>query len=135
MLVLSRKVKEEILIGEDIKVTLIRVRGNTVRIGIEAPRETRIRRAELEPLDCEIMPSDDNDECVLSPREQAFAHPEAVVTPDRDPQVRTNRITPNASSGTSRSPEKPQLYVGTVKRSGKDPSVTRAPLAEFITAT
>lgn len=47
MLVLTRKLDEQIVIGEDIKVTLLRVRGNTVRIGIEAPRDVRVVRGEI----------------------------------------------------------------------------------------
>ena len=55
MLVLTRKLQEEILIGDNIKVTLMRVRGNTVRIGIEAPRDVRIVRGELERLDACLL--------------------------------------------------------------------------------
>ena len=49
MLVLSRKANQEIVIGENIKVTILQVKGNTVRIGIEAPREVRVLRGELPP--------------------------------------------------------------------------------------
>jgi carbon storage regulator CsrA len=49
MLVLSRKVNEQILIGEAIKITILRVRGDAIRIGIEAPREVQVRRSELPP--------------------------------------------------------------------------------------
>jgi carbon storage regulator len=47
MLVLSRKDGERIRIGDAIVLTVIRVRGGHVRIGIEAPRNTHIRRDEL----------------------------------------------------------------------------------------
>jgi carbon storage regulator CsrA len=47
MLVLSRKVNEEVVIGNDIKVTIVRVAGNRVRIGISAPDNVAIRRAEI----------------------------------------------------------------------------------------
>ena len=47
MLVLSRKVQERIHIGDDITVTVIRIRGNAVRIGIDAPREVLALRGEL----------------------------------------------------------------------------------------
>ena len=49
MLVLSRKPGERILIGEDIAVTIVRIGPNTVRIGIDAPREMVIVREELRP--------------------------------------------------------------------------------------
>lgn len=47
MLVLSRKSQESIQIGSDIQVRIISIRGNTVRIGIEAPAEVSILRSEL----------------------------------------------------------------------------------------
>ena len=47
MLVLSRKVGERILIGEHISVTVVRVTGGGVRIGIEAPAEMPVIREEL----------------------------------------------------------------------------------------
>jgi len=47
MLVLSRKVGEKILIGNDIAVTVVRVAQGMVRIGVEAPRELPIVREEI----------------------------------------------------------------------------------------
>lgn len=47
MLVLSRKPGEAIRIGDDIEVSIIEVRGDTVRIGIDAPRSVDIFRKEL----------------------------------------------------------------------------------------
>lgn len=44
MLVLTRRAGEEIRIGDDIRIVVSRVRGNQVRIGIEAPPYTRISR-------------------------------------------------------------------------------------------
>ena len=49
MLVLSRKAKQEIVIGSDIVVTVISVKGNRVKIGIEAPNDVRVVRQELLP--------------------------------------------------------------------------------------
>jgi carbon storage regulator len=47
MLVLTRRVGESILIGGDIEVTLLDIKGDSIRIGVNAPRETRIQRAEI----------------------------------------------------------------------------------------
>jgi carbon storage regulator len=47
MLVLTRKRGERILIGDDIVVTVMDVKGDSVRIGIEAPSGVRIHRAEV----------------------------------------------------------------------------------------
>ena len=47
MLVLSRKQQQEILIGENVRITVLKVKGNTVRLGIEAPKDVRVVRGEL----------------------------------------------------------------------------------------
>ena len=49
MLVLTRKNREQIQIGDSITVTVLRVKGKSVRIGIEAPRDVRVLRTELPP--------------------------------------------------------------------------------------
>jgi len=46
MLVLTRKANEAILIGDDIKITLLNIESDRVRIGIDAPRSMRIYRYE-----------------------------------------------------------------------------------------
>jgi carbon storage regulator len=46
MLVLSRKLQEQILVGE-VVITVLEIRGRWVKLGIEAPREIPIRREEL----------------------------------------------------------------------------------------
>jgi carbon storage regulator len=50
MLVLSRKESESLIINENIVVTIIRIAGGGVRLGIQAPREIPIRREELVSL-------------------------------------------------------------------------------------
>ncbi len=45
MLVLTRKVNESIMIGDDVRVVVIAVAGNQVRLGIQAPHELAIRRS------------------------------------------------------------------------------------------
>ena len=47
MLVLTRKLGESITIGDDIRITVMAVKGNQVKIGIEAPTETKIYREEI----------------------------------------------------------------------------------------
>ena len=50
MLVLTRKIGEEIRIGDDITVKVTSVQGGRVKLGIEAPRDRRITRSEMEPV-------------------------------------------------------------------------------------
>ncbi len=47
MLVLSRKFNESIVIDVGIKITVVEIRGNQIRLGIEAPREIGVMREEL----------------------------------------------------------------------------------------
>lgn len=48
MLVLSRKQNQTIMIDDRITITVLKIRGNTVRLGIDAPPEVPVRRGELE---------------------------------------------------------------------------------------
>ena len=47
MLILTRRVGETIMVGDDIKVTVLDVRGAQVRIGVAAPRDMRVDREEI----------------------------------------------------------------------------------------
>lgn len=60
MLVLSRKLREKIQIGDDVTITILRVKGNSVRVGIEAPRSVKVVRGEL-PREVELTLSTDAD--------------------------------------------------------------------------
>lgn len=50
LLVLTRKVGEQVIIRDDIRLTVVRVEGGRVILGIEAPRDERILRGELEDV-------------------------------------------------------------------------------------
>ena len=47
MLILTRKSGESLMIGEDISVTVLGVKGNQVRIGINAPKDISVHREEI----------------------------------------------------------------------------------------
>jgi carbon storage regulator len=49
MLVLTRKLMERLFIGDDVCVTVVRLEGGQVRLGIDAPRHVSVVRAELVP--------------------------------------------------------------------------------------
>ena len=47
MLILSRRPGESVVLGDDVTITILEVRGDVVRVGIDAPRSLAVHRAEL----------------------------------------------------------------------------------------
>ncbi len=47
MLILTRRVGETVIIGNDVDVTVLGVKGNQVRLGVKAPREVTVHREEI----------------------------------------------------------------------------------------
>lgn len=90
MLVLTRKMQEKIQIGDNVTITILRVKGQTVRVGIEAPRSLKVVRGEL-PLIAEaseeaIAHGEDADDSAFSENE-----PMSIELPARiGPAVETN---------------------------------------------
>lgn len=126
MLVLTRKVDQKIMIGNDITLTVVRVDGNRVRIGVSAPRDVRILRGEL----AAEASSTEEVEFELSEREFAFAHQ-------------------NASDEIAKTKERmldtgePQVFSGSVALDGSKVNLSGAsqrqarpaPLASFVSAS
>jgi carbon storage regulator len=57
MLILTRKVGETLMVGEDVTVTVMAVNGNQVRIGINAPKDVAVHREEVyDRIKIEKMP-------------------------------------------------------------------------------
>lgn len=55
MLVLARRRNEGIVIGDGVTVTILEIRGNQVRLGIEAPKDVRVLREELTGAESETV--------------------------------------------------------------------------------
>jgi len=47
MLILSRKIDEKVVIGDDIIISIVEIRGDQVRIGIDAPKKVKVFRQEV----------------------------------------------------------------------------------------
>ena len=54
MLVLSRKKDESIVLDGQIEIQVLKIKGNTVRLGIKAPAHIKVLRGELSPFDVEV---------------------------------------------------------------------------------
>ncbi len=59
MLVLTRRIGEEIVIGGNIRVTITAIKGDKVRIGVSAPPDVRVDRAEVHARRQEFAPAPD----------------------------------------------------------------------------
>ena len=76
MLVLSRKIGDKLMIGDDLVLTITRIAGNRVAIGIEAPRDVRIVRGELQKN--QVAPS------ATSPNTASMGEPSIAVASKAD---------------------------------------------------
>ena len=47
MLILTRRISESIIIGDDVKITVLGVKGNQVRLGVDAPKTVSVHREEI----------------------------------------------------------------------------------------
>jgi len=68
MLILTRRVGESLMIGDDVSVTILGVKGNQVRVGVDAPRDVAVHREEIyerikrERIEGSAAPADDGPE-------------------------------------------------------------------------
>lgn len=163
MLVLTRKLDEQILIGDNVKITVIKVRNNQVRLGISAPRDVRVLRGELEPKETEMIIDldleDDQDADASQALLQTTAEMEASYRPEKARKPATKTRATEASNRVSKmlpTSNEPSRIVdttettGTVSSDGSAPSLSlfsgkvnrrtgegslkRSPLAGYFTA-
>jgi carbon storage regulator len=95
LLILTRRVGESIVVGDDIVLTVFEVRGDAVRIGIEAPRSVKVNRKEIYE---EIQRS--NAQAVSSSDDAVDALRGALGTPAEDPGASSGGGGTEAASGS-----------------------------------
>jgi carbon storage regulator len=77
MLVLSRQRDQSIMIGDDVKITIVDVRGDKVRLGIEAPKEIPVHRMEIyEAIQREKKEKEAKEQPETATKEKAEKEPE-----------------------------------------------------------
>src|SRR6478609_10890149 len=79
MLVLSRKVGERIHVGENIVLEIRRIAGNRVTLALDAPRDVRILRGELEQSAREFRSDETSDPCPLEAGASAVARTSVTI--------------------------------------------------------
>ncbi len=76
MLVLSRQRDESIIIGDNVVITIVDVRGDKVKLGIEAPREISVHRREV----YEAIQRENRQAAMLKPEDAQLLPPNAGAT-------------------------------------------------------
>ncbi|MFT5450058.1 MAG: carbon storage regulator [Gammaproteobacteria bacterium] len=66
MLILTRKVSESLMIGDDVTITVLGVKGNQVRLGVNAPKDVAVHREEIYER---IRAEGDNEDSAKEPTE------------------------------------------------------------------
>lgn len=61
MLILTRKIGESLLIGDDVEITVLSVRGSQVKLGVKAPKEIAVHREEIYQRIKALSESSDNE--------------------------------------------------------------------------
>jgi carbon storage regulator len=70
VLILTRKIGETVMIGNDVSITVLRVKGNQVRLGVDAPKDVSVQRQEIFER---IASGNGKDEATASPTESTDA--------------------------------------------------------------
>lgn len=105
MLVLTRKLEQSIQIGEDVTITILSVKGNTVRLGISAPDHIRVARTEL------AVKTNSQSDAVPAKASQSAGSEMQVIEVQSRPNapIKLDRSS-TASVGQVPAPPQPPLY-------------------------
>lgn len=129
MLVLTRKLQEQIRIGNDIVITVLEFRGSSIRLGIEAPRDVRVMREELPRREITINLESNGeltDELNTEALEPTANVAVQVVELDRKQPVRSS-VNQRAVQVTARSPLASKL---SARRAGNTPNTVSEQTAD-----
>lgn len=100
MLVLSRKQKQQIKIGDDVVITVLQIKGGSVRLGIEAPREIHVMRGELEEFR-EPAPKQATGKSAATANENSVANPAREFAESTTDVTSENHGTPEFAGSAS----------------------------------
>ncbi|HWB09321.1 MAG TPA: carbon storage regulator [Pirellulales bacterium] len=125
MLVLTRRTNQKIQIGENIVLTILQVRGQSVRIGIEAPRQLRVVRSEIADRPFEATKPEEPGEPNGSEACQPMSESETPASQLARPQNPTRRLR-LPSNALAVQPQEP--------RRARTSSGYASPLADRVTA-
>ncbi len=135
MLVLTRKVDETIMIGEDVELTVIRIRGNSVRLGISAPNEIRVTRGELDRKPPQRQAAESS-AAEPEPDKQESASSRSIKLQDptrvrdvTDKAKRENRI---AAFSKKQAAVPRKIIMGRTTRDPQKPFIARGPLSNYF---
>ncbi|TWT95103.1 carbon storage regulator CsrA [Neorhodopirellula pilleata] len=133
MLVLTRKIDEQIKIGDDITITIIKLRNNQIRIGIDAPRDVRVLRGELEAA---IEVNAGSESKTGKPAASEIRNDVVDGLMSADEMIAQGR---SEASEVADAPEAPaakvQIISGKIRKSHDRVTAMRAPLSDFFSAT
>jgi carbon storage regulator len=91
MLVLTRRADEKLIIGENVTVTILSIKGNQVRIGIEAPADVKVHREEIHQRILQEEKALNGGDWVRGPASAARIHTLEAELPARKLSLSANR--------------------------------------------
>ncbi len=121
MLVLTRKLQERIHIGENITITVVRIKGNTVRVGIEAPGDVHVIRGE-------VVVKDEAEKSGNPPLDSDSDPSRQDMPPPRREPCHQLRCHPSTSTKACDSPLMPRAAAPLARVTANRPRLRLAPL-------
>ena len=108
MLVLSRQRDETIMIGDDVEITIVDIRGDKVRLGINAPRHIQVHRKEV----YDAIKRENEQAAKLGPSDVEGVPEQKTETKNSQPSARSGQDRPDADDGSNGDQPRQQDQVG-----------------------